>query len=280
MKFTKMHGLGNDYIYINCLEQSIEEPEILAVQMSRQHFGVGSDGLILIEQSDCADCKMRIFNADGSEAEMCGNGIRCIGKYIYENRIVKKPEIFVETKAGIKKLTLLLEGERVKQVKVCMGEPIWEAKRIPVRMKYSPVAFCPITIGTATFVLHAVSIGNPHGVIFQEELDDEIVQIYGPLLEKHSVFPRHANIEFVKVIDENHIQVKVWERGSGETLACGTGACAAAVVCANCGYTNREVEVQLPGGTLQIEWNEKNNCIYMTGPAEEVFEGSYQIRSY
>lgn len=277
MKFTKMHGLGNDYVYIDCFEQKVEEPEVLAVQMSRQHFGIGADGLILIEPSDRADCKMRIFNADGSEAEMCGNGIRCIGKYVYENKIVEKPEIFVETKAGIKKLTLFLENGEVKQIQVAMGEPIWDAQKIPIHMKQSPVHFCPITIGSATFIMHAVSIGNPHGIIFQQYLEDEVVQIYGPLLERHPIFPKHANIEFVKVIDSKHIQVRVWERGSGETLACGTGACAAAVVAASCGYTGREVEVNLPGGTLAIEWRESDNCIYMTGSADIVFEGNYFI---
>lgn len=279
MKFTKMHGLGNDYIYVDCFQERVEEPEMLAIQMSRQHFGIGADGLILIEPSKHADCKMRIFNADGSEAEMCGNGIRCVGKYMYENKIVRKPEIFVETKAGIKQLVLTVEQGRVRQIRVAMGEPIWDVTKIPVRIDHSPAHFCPVKIGMATFVLHAVSIGNPHGVIFQEQLEDETVQIYGPLLERHSIFPKHANIEFVKILDSRHIQVRVWERGSGETLACGTGACAAAVVAASCGYTEREIEVELPGGTLWIEWKEKDNGIYMTGPAEEVFDGEYQIPS-
>ncbi len=277
MRFTKMHGLGNDYIYVDCFQEKVEEPEVLAIQMSRQHFGVGADGLILIEPSKRADCKMRIFNADGSEAEMCGNGIRCVGKYMYENQVVKKPEIFVETKAGVKKLTMILEEGFVKQIRVSMGEPIWDAKKIPVRLEQSPVHFCPVKIGDITFVLHAISMGNPHGVIFQERLEDEIVQIYGPLLERDPIFPRHANIEFVQVLDPRHIQVRVWERGSGETLACGTGACAAAVVAASCGYTEREVEVELLGGTLKIEWKQEDNCVYMTGPAEEVFDGEYQI---
>ena len=180
-------------------------------------------------------------------------------------------------KAGVKKLILFLEKGNVREIQVAMGEPIWDAQKIPINIKQSPVHFCPVTIGSTTFILHAVSVGNPHGVIFQPYLDDEVVQIYGPLLERHPVFPKHANIEFVKLIDSNHIQVRVWERGSGETLACGTGACAAAVVAASCGYTGREVEVDLPGGTLQIRWEEEDNCIYMTGSAEIVFEGNYFI---
>jgi diaminopimelate epimerase len=278
LKFTKMHGLGNDYVYLDCTKGgTINNISSLAQFVSNRHFGVGSDGLILICSSDICDFKMRMFNADGSEAGMCGNGIRCVGKYVYDKGLTHKTEITVETLAGIKKLKLQVEEGKVKTVEVDMGEPILEASKIPVLATNSPVTNLKIQVDDKEFTFTCVSMGNPHAITIVDNVEKFDVEKYGSKLEVDSYFPEKANIEFIKIIDENTIQMRVWERGSGETFACGTGACATAVACNLNGLTNDEVTVKLLGGDLKIKWNKENNHIYMTGPAVTVFEGELEI---
>lgn len=276
IKFTKMEGLGNDYVYVDCTEQtgqSITDESSLAKLLSDRHFGVGADGLILIGDSKVADFKMRILNADGSEAEMCGNGIRCVGKFVYDKGLTKKTNLTIETLAGIKKLELNVEKGRVKTVKVDMGEPILEARKIPVLAEKSPVKDLKIKIGEEENKFTCVSMGNPHAICFVEQVKDFPIEKYGPILEKDSHFPKRTNVEFIQVVDSQTIKMRVWERGSNETLACGTGACASVVACVLNEITERKVKVELLGGTLLVEWDKESNHVYMTGPATTVFEG-------
>lgn len=273
MRFTKMHGCGNDYIYINCLEETVESPEKMAVAMSERHFGVGSDGLVLILPSAIGDFRMRMFNLDGSEGEMCGNAVRCIGKYVYERGLTDRTEIALETADGMKYLRLQVENGVVESVTVDMGEPVLTAAEIPVISEKYPVMGETVQILDREFAFTCVSMGNPHGVTFVEKVKDFPVEKYGSAAEVHSMFPKKANIEFIEIVDESHIRMRVWERGSGETLACGTGACAAVTACVLNGKTGRRVEVELIGGRLMIEWREADNRIYMTGPAAFSFDG-------
>lgn len=280
MRFTKMEGLGNDYIYVDCMAgEPASDWENLSIRMSDRHFGVGADGIILIMPSKVADFRMRMLNADGSEGKMCGNGSRCVAKYVYDNGLTRKTEVTLETLAGIKVLKMHLGADgKVDTVTVDMGEPILTAAEVPALSASERMV--EETLPTAKhgdFAVTAVSMGNPHGVIFVDEITDELVLGAGPELERHSAFPDRANIEFVKVIDGETVQMRVWERGSGETLACGTGACATAVAAALTGRTNRKVTVKLIGGDLSIEWNEKDNHVYMTGPARTVFTGVWTL---
>ena len=273
IKFTKMQGLGNDYVYIDAINQNIENMSSLAKFVSDRHFGIGSDGLILICKSDIADFKMRMFNSDGSEAEMCGNGIRCVGKFVYDKGLTNKTTLAIETLAGIKTLKLNTKEGKVETVKVDMGEPILEPKEIPVIANEKPVKNLKLKAEDKEFKFTCVSMGNPHAITEVEETEKFDVEKYGKVLEVNKAFPNKTNVEFIKILDKEHIKMRVWERGAGETLACGTGACATAVACYLNGKTNRKVEVELLGGKLYIEWNEKDNHIYMTGPAVTVFEG-------
>ena len=274
IKFTKMHGLGNDYIYIDCIKgEKIENPSYLAKTMSNRHFGIGSDGLILICKSNIADFKMQMFNYDGSEAEMCGNGIRCVGKYVYDNELTNNKIITVETLGGIKKLKLNIKNKKVETVEVDMGEPIFEAEKIPVLSDEYPVKNLKIIAEDKEFTFTCVSMGNPHAVTIIKNVIDFDVQRYGEILEKSKIFPQRANIEFVQILDKENVKMRVWERGTGETLACGTGACATVVACNLNGYVKNDVNVELPGGILKIKWNKENNHVYMTGPAITVFRG-------
>lgn len=275
INFTKMEGLGNDYIYINAIEQNIDSPQELAIKLSDRHFGIGGDGIILICKSDVADFKMRMFNQDGSEAQMCGNGIRCVGKFVYDKNLTDKTNIKIETLAGIKELVLHVQNEKVETVTVDMGEPILEYKKIPVNLKQDEKIILKEQDKKFEFV--CVSMGNPHAVTEVNDVANFEVEKYGPGLEVNRVFPEKANIEFVQILDENTMKMRVWERGTGETLACGTGACATAVACYLKGKTGRNVTVELIGGKLNIEWDEKTNHVFMTGPAKIVFEGTIEI---
>ena len=285
IKFVKMEGIGNDYIYIDCTQKELKNKSELARVLSDRHFGVGSDGLILIEQSKKADFKMQIFNPDGSEAEMCGNGIRCVGKFVYDRGLTNKTTLKIETLAGIKELKLNIEDERVKSVKVDMGEPILDYKLIPVKdgkiyKSKDGIKFYKVNINMNYDLkeLTCVSMGNPHGVEFSNNIDKLNIKEVGTLIERDSHFPNKVNAEFVEIIDKNNIKMRVWERGAGETLACGTGACASVVASILNGYTARNVTVELLGGKLDIEWNKENNHVYMTGPATTVFEGEFERR--
>lgn len=277
MKFTKMQGIGNDYVYVDCTkENKIENPAELSKKVSNRHFGIGSDGLILIENSNVADFKMAIYNADGSQAEMCGNGIRCVAKFVFDKGLINKENITIETLAGIKQLKLSTENGKVKKVRVDMGEPILEAKKIPVISDKNPVIDLQLQVADKTFTATCVSMGNPHAITFVNNVEEFDVEKYGKILEIKKEFPKHSNIEFVELIDKNNIKMRVWERGSGETLACGTGSCASVVACILNNKTERKVNVHLLGGTLEIEWNKQNNHVYMEGPAEIVFEGEIE----
>ncbi len=277
IKFTKMQGLGNDYVYMDAIHQKIENESSLAQFVSNRHFGIGSDGLILICKSDVADFKMRMFNSDGSEAEMCGNGIRCVGKFVYDKGLTDKTTVTVETLAGIKTLELNTKEGKVETVKVDMEEPILNPKEIPVISDEEPVKNLMLEAEGRKFKFTCVSMGNPHAITEVEDTEKFDVEKYGKVLEVDKAFPNKTNVEFIQIVDKNHVKMRVWERGAGETLACGTGACATAVACYLNGKTDRNVEVELLGGKLYIEWNEENNHIYMTGPAVTVFEGVLEI---
>lgn len=273
IKFTKMQGLGNDYVYIDAINQKIENESSLAQFVSNRHFGIGSDGLILICKSDVADFKMRMFNSDGSEAEMCGNGIRCVGKFVYDKGLTNKTTVKIETLAGIKTLILNTKDGKVETARVDMGEPILEAEKIPVISNEKPVKNLILNAQGKEFKFTCVSMGNPHAITIVDNTEKFDVEKYGKVLEIDKAFPRKTNVEFAQILDRNNIKMRVWERGAGETLACGTGACATAVACNLNGLTDRRVNIELLGGTLQIEWNEEDNHVYMTGPAVTVFEG-------
>lgn len=273
LKFTKMQGAGNDYIYINGFAQKVENPSQTAIELSNRHFGIGSDGLVFILPSETCDFRMQMFNSDGSEAEMCGNASRCVGKYVYDAGLTDKKEITLETKAGVKYITLLDGDAKARKVQVDMGEPILEASLIPVNAPESPVLKYPLKIDGKTWEISCISMGNPHAVVFTTNIKDLDLPVIGPKFEKHPIFPRKTNTEFIEVIDRNTLNMRVWERGAGETLACGTGACAAVVAAILNGYCDRKVTVHLLGGDLDIEWNADNNHVYMTGEAVTVFEG-------
>ena len=279
MKFTKMHGCGNDYVYINCFEEKVADPEKLAQAMSDRHFGIGSDGIVLIMPSEVADCRMRMFNADGSEAEMCGNASRCVGKYVYDRGIVKKNPVRLETMCGIKVIEVHTDAEgKAETLTVDMGEPILAPKDIPVVADSERVVDLTLSSCGKDFDFTCVSMGNPHAVTFIDTPVKEFeVEKYGPSLEVDSHFPRKANIEFVEIVDETHLRMRVWERGTGETLACGTGTCATVVASNIKGICPRvPVEVELVGGKLTIEWKPEDNHVYMTGPATFVFDGVWE----
>ncbi|MCM1282066.1 MAG: diaminopimelate epimerase [Muribaculaceae bacterium] len=277
MKFTKMHGCGNDYVYVNLFEETVAQPSKLAVAVSDRRFGIGSDGLITIGPSGVADFRMRMYNADGSEAEMCGNGIRCVAKYVYDHGMTEKTEISVETGAGVKYLSLTVEQEKVSMVRVDMGEPILLPEQIPVKAKGERVVDEPVTVGEKEWRMTCVSMGNPHAVVFVPDVKELPVEDYGPAFENHERFPRRTNVEFVQIHSRTEISMRVWERGSAETLACGTGTCASVMACILNGLTENCVLVHLRGGDLKIEYDRDSNHIFMTGPAVQVFTGEYEL---
>ncbi len=273
MRFTKMHGIGNDYIFINCLDRQVDNPSQLSQLLSDRHFGAGSDGLVLIMPSDKADFRMRMFNPDGSEAEMCGNAIRCVGKYVYDNGFTDKNGIAVETLAGIRQLEMKASGGRIESVRVDMGKPIMEPSRIPVDFDGDRFISEPVTIEGVTYSVTCVSMGNPHAVAYIKDIKAFPLDRVGPLMENHSLFPDRINAEFAVVEDRNTVSMRVWERGAGETLACGTGACAVLAASVLNNLTDRTATLRLPGGDLLIEWSRQDGHIYMTGPAVRVYEG-------
>lgn len=275
MKFTKMHGCGNDYVYINCFNETVQDPSALAIKVSDRHFGIGSDGLILICPSTVADFRMRMFNADGSEGEMCGNGIRCVAKYVYDHGMTDAKKISIETGAGIKYLDLTVEDGKVSLVKVDMGEPILAPAEIPVDFAGERMVNEPVEVDGKEWNMTCVSMGNPHAVVFVPDTKSLELEKMGPHFEHHKIFPKRTNTEFVQILSRNEINMRVWERGSGETLACGTGTCASVMACILNGYTEHEVLVHLIGGDLTIHYDEKSNHIFMTGPAVTVFEGEF-----
>ncbi len=273
MKFTKMHGIGNDYVYINCFEETVNNPSELAIKISDRHKGIGSDGLVLIKSSKVADFTMEMYNADGSQSQMCGNAIRCVGKYVYENGLTDKTNIAIETLAGIKYLELMLENDKVKTVKVNMGAPILVPSQIPVALDGDMVVNKAVEIGGKQYNITCVSMGNPHCITYVDDVINFELEKIGPVFENDKLFPERVNAEFVRVIDRDTVEMRVWERGSGETMACGTGACAVCVASILNGYCNNTVTVKLLGGDLQITWDREANLVYMTGEAEVVFKG-------
>lgn len=277
MKFTKMQGLGNDYIYVDCTQKSITNPSEVAKKVSDRHFGIGSDGLVLILPSDKADFQMRMFNSDGSESEMCGNAIRCVGKYVYDNKLTNENNLTIETLAGLKVLELKIEAEKVILVRVDMGEPILTPKNIPVEGDKERFISEPIEIDGQTYNVTAVSMGNPHAITYVDDIANFPLYEVGPKMETNKLFPRKVNAEFVQIIDKSTLKMRVWERGAGETLACGTGASAVLVASVLNGVADRAATIKLLGGDLFIEWSEKDNHVYMTGPAVKVFEGEIDI---
>lgn len=273
MKFTKMQGCGNDYVYINCFEEKVEDAPALARKVSDRHFGIGADGLVLIKPSSRDDFTMEMYNADGSQGKMCGNAIRCVGKYVFDHKMTKKRELAVETLAGTKYLSLNVSGDKVSEVTVLMGVPVFEPEKIPVVAEGKSVVDMPVTVDGRKYRITAVSMGNPHAVIFVEDTKNFPIEKIGPLFERHEMFPERVNTEFVKVLDRENISMRVWERGSGETWACGTGACASAVASVINGYTDGKVTVHMLGGNLHIRYDGEGGQVYMTGPAVEVFRG-------
>jgi diaminopimelate epimerase len=276
MRFTKMQGAGNDYVYVDCFQEPLpQDPAALARRVADRHFGIGGDGLILIRPSAVADARMQMFNADGSEAEMCGNGVRCVAKYVYEHCICRKPTLTIETGRGVLTLNLELTADTVHRVRVDMGEPILEAPQIPTTLPGSPVVNAELPLDDCTLRVTCVSMGNPHCVTYVDHLSDDWVLGIGPLVENDLHFPRRVNAEFVEVISPDEVRMRVWERGSGETLACGTGACAVCVAGVLAGRTQRKILAHLPGGDLELQWGDDNH-VYMTGPAVEVFSGQWE----
>ena len=282
MKFTKMHGCGNDYVYVDCTIEVIPDIAATAVRVSDRHFGIGSDGLILIKSSEVADFEMDMYNADGSRGKMCGNGIRCVAKYVYDHGLTNKTEITVDTQAGIKTLQLTVCDGKVSKVRVDMGEPVLIPQEIPVKAsvlgladdRRKAIVAQPFTVANSSYDITCVSMGNPHCITFiDEDVRSFPLEAIGSLFEKHELFPEGVNTEFVNIIDKEHLRMRVWERGSGETLACGTGACAVAVASYLNGFTGRKVDVELMGGHLEIVYDAATNHVFMTGPATEVFSG-------
>ncbi len=277
LNFTKMQAIGNDYVYVDCFKEKIEDPAQLSKIISDRHYGIGSDGLILIEPSSVADCKMDIYNADGSRAEMCGNGIRCVGKYLWDKGYVKTPSARVETLCGIKHLALLIENGKCVGARVDMGEPELTARKIPVIWDEDTVIDRELTVGGKLYSITCVSMGNPHCVVFSENCEELNLPALGPLFENHIVFPARVNTEFVTVLDRAHLRMRVWERGASETMACGTGACAVAVAAILNNYCDREVTITLNGGDLKIRWDEATNHVFMEGAANTAFEGTFYV---
>jgi diaminopimelate epimerase len=277
MKFTKMHGAGNDYVYVNCFTERVENPEELAVRVSDRHKGIGSDGLILVMPSEIADFRMRMFNADGSEAQMCGNGSRCVGKFVYDKGLTNKTAITLETKAGVKKLELFPVNGLVERVRVDMGEPILTAATIPVIAEEEKVIGKEVEYPSGKYKITCVSMGNPHAVIFTQNIGALDLEKIGASFENFPIFPERVNTEFVEILSPVHARMRVWERGSGETLACGTGACAVEVAAVLNSLLERKATISLLGGDLLLEWNAEDNHVYMTGEAVTVFEGEILI---
>jgi diaminopimelate epimerase len=276
MRFTKMQGAGNDYVYVDCFrERKPADPAKLSIAVSDRHFGIGADGLILICPSDNADARMQMFNADGSESEMCGNGLRCVAKYVFDHGISPKEHLALETGRGILHVDVEVGGGKAKRIRVNMGEPILKGEKIPTTLPGDPPIDVPLQVGDATLKVTCVSMGNPHCVSFVDAITDQQVRGIGPKIERHVVFPRRTNVEFVKVNSRNDLTMRVWERGSGETLACGTGACGVCVAGVLSGRSDRRVVVHLLGGDLELFWSEDDNHVYMTGPAVEVFSGEW-----
>ncbi len=275
MQFTKMHGIGNDYVYVNCFEETVEQPEKLAVAISDRHFGVGSDGLVLICPSQQAELRMRMFNPDGSEAEMCGNAIRCVAKYAYEHGLSDKNPMQIETGNGILTIELTIENDKVSAARVNMGQPILEADRIPVTVDETPVINRQIEIAGIPMEMTCVSMGNPHAIFFVEDVAAVAVEKLAPEIENNPLFPQRTNVHWVQVLSRDEVIMRTWERGAGVTLACGTGASAVCVAGVLTEQTDRRITAHLPGGDLQLEWNEQDNCVYMSGPAVEVFTGTW-----
>lgn len=276
MKFTKMHGCGNDYVYVNGFEEKIEDPASVAIKVSDRHFGIGSDGLIMICPSKVADFRMAMYNADGSEGKMCGNGVRCIAKYVYDKGLTDKTQISIETLGGIKYLDLQVENGAVKTVKVDMGEPVLKAEEVPVQFAKEQMIGEEVSVDGKTYNMTCVSMGNPHAVVWVEDTKGLDLEKIGPNFEHHPMFPERVNTEFVQILSRTEINMRVWERGSGETLACGTGACATAVACILNDKTEDEVLVHLVGGDLKITYDRDTNHVFMTGPATIVFEGEIE----
>jgi diaminopimelate epimerase len=276
MRFTKMHGLGNDYVYISTFDQKVPtDPARLAVAVSDRHFGIGGDGMILIMPSERADARMRMFNADGSEGEMCGNGIRCVAKYLYDHGLARKPQVAIETARGILKLDLEIEGSRVRRVRVNMGEPIFDPARIPTLLAGGPPTEVPVDVNGIAMAVTALSMGNPHAVIYVADAAAFPLESLGPRLEDHPLFPRRVNVHVVEVIGPREVRMRTWERGSGITLACGTGACAVCVAGVLTGRTEQTIVAHLPGGDLELGWSGKGDPVFMTGPATEVYSGEW-----
>ena len=273
MKFTKMEGLGNDYVYVNCFRETVDNPSEVAKKVSDRHFGIGSDGLILIKPSEVADFRMDMYNADGSQAEMCGNGIRCVAKYVYDYGLTDKTSISIETLAGIKYLDLQVTDGKVSLITVNMGRPELIPDKIPVISDSKRVVDEPIEVDGTTYKMTCVSMGNPHCIVFVEDTALFPLETVGPLFENHERFPKRVNTEFIQLLDRKTVNMRVWERGSGETLACGTGACASAVACILNGLTEDEITLHLLGGDLIVRWDQQDNLVYMTGPAQVVFDG-------
>ena len=286
MKFTKMHGCGNDYVYVDCTKEVIPNISETAIRVSDRHFGIGSDGLILIKASDVADFEMDMYNADGSRGKMCGNGIRCVAKYVYDHGLTDKTTITVNTLSGIKTLKLTVEDGKVSKVRVDMGEPELIPAQVPVKAsvlgladdRREAIVAEPLEIKGRSYDITCVSMGNPHCITFiGEDVRDFPLEEVGPVFEKHELFPERVNTEFINVIDKDHLRMRVWERGSGETLACGTGACAVAVASYLNGFTGRSVDIELLGGHLEVVYDETTNHVFMTGPATEVFSGEIDL---
>ena len=284
MKFTKMHGIGNDYVYVNCFEETVEEPARMAQLISDRHFAVGSDGMILIKPSDVADFKMEMYNADGSLGAMCGNGIRCVGKYVYDHGLTNMTTITVETGAGIKTLDLNVVNGRVSTATVDMGAPVLTSNHLDLELGADAYGILTpsqiwedITVDGKTYKMISVSMGNPHAIIFVEDTETIDIEKIGPKFENHERFPDRTNTEFIQVISDTNLKMRVWERGSGETMACGTGACACLVAASLAGFVNQSADIRLLGGTLQISINKETGHVIMTGPATEVFEGNFNL---
>lgn len=273
MKFTKMHGCGNDYVYVNGFTEKVADKPKAVVALSDRHFGIGSDGVIFINPSEQADFEMEMYNADGTRAEMCGNGIRCVGKYVYDHGMTDKTSITVESFGKVKYLDLTVENGKVVKVKVNMGKPELTAKDVPVVSEHEQVIDEEIIVKGKSYRMTCVSMGNPHAVVFMDDVEHLAIEEIGPYFENHERFPNRTNTEFVQVIDDSHVKMRVWERGTGETLACGTGCCATAVACVLNHLTGEHVTVQVLGGEIEIYWDQKENLVYMTGPAVTVFEG-------
>ena len=276
LRFTKMHGIGNDYIFVSTFDQAPPaDPARLATVLSDRHCGIGGDGLIFIMPSERADARMRMFNADGSEGEMCGNGVRCVAKYLFDHGLTRKQLVTIETGRGVLTLELEVSGNRVDKVCVDMGPPILEADRIPTLLPGNPPVAVPVEVADRLLAITAVSMGNPHAVVYLPDVDNFPLESVGPILERHSAFPRRVNVHIVQILDRNEVRMRTWERGSGITMACGTGACAVCVAGVLTGQTARTILAHLPGGDLELTWSDDQSSVFMTGPATEVFSGEW-----